>query len=151
MTFTIENIIQSIAERLKTAYPHCPVYASPNQQGTEYPCFFVFVVSTSGISDQLSGRSKRDIELDVVYVQERNSADANMELYGVAEMLDELLDMVSYKEDGSETVPLHTHDRTYDIEDMELHYHLRVTQRVALNREEIPMQVLEETDVEIKD
>lgn len=150
MTFTIENLIRSIAAQLKTAYPYCPVYASPNQQGTEYPCFFVFVIPTSGISDQLSGRSKRDIELDVVYVQERNSADANMELYGVAEMLDELLDTVSYK-DGSETVPLHTHDRTYDIEDMELHYHLRVTQRVALNRVEIPMQVLEETDVEIKD
>ena len=151
MTFTIENIIQSIAEQLKTSYPYCPVYASPNQQGTEYPCFFVFVVPTSGISDQLSGRSKRDIELDVVYVQERNSADANMELYGVAEMLDELLDMVSYKEDGAETVPLHTHDRTYDIEDMELHYHLRIVQRVALNRVEIPMQILESENVEIKD
>ena len=150
MTFTIENIIQSIAEQLKTAYPYCPVYASPNQQGTEYPCFFVFVVPTSGISDQLSGRAKRDIELDVVYVQERNSADANMELYGVAEMLDELLDMVSYK-GGSETVPLHTHDRTYDIEDMELHYHLRIVQRVALNRVEIPMQILERENVEIKD
>ena len=150
MTFTIENIIQSIAEQLKTAYPYCPVYASPNQQGTEYPCFFVFVVPTSGISDQLSGRAKRDIELDVVYVQERNSADASMELYGVAEMLDELLDMVSYK-DGSETVPLHTHDRTYDIEDMELHYHLRIVQRVALNRVEIPMQILESENVEIKD
>ena len=150
MTFTIENIIQSIAEQLKTAYPYCPVYASPNQQGTEYPCFFVFVVPTSGISDQLSGRSKRDIELDVVYVQERNSADANMELYGVAEMLDELLDMVSYK-GGSETVPLHTHDRTYDIEDMELHYHLRIVQRVALNRVEIPMQILESENVEIQD
>ncbi len=150
MTFTIENIIQSIAEQLKTAYPYCPVYASPNQQGTEYPCFFVFVVPTSGISDQLSGRAKRDIELDVVYVQERNSADANMELYGVAEMLDELLDMVSYK-GGSETVPLHTHDRTYDIEDMELHYHLRIVQRVALNRVEIPMQILESENVEIKD
>lgn len=150
MTFTIENIIQSIAEQLKTAYPYCPVYASPNQQGTEYPCFFVFVVPTSGISDQLSGRSKRDIELDVVYVQERNSADANMELYGVAETLDELLDMVSYK-GGSETVPLHTHDRTYDIEDMELHYHLRIVQRVALNRVEIPMQILESENVEIKD
>lgn len=150
MTFTIENLIQSIAAQLKTAYPYCPVYASPNQQGTEYPCFFVFVVPTSGISDQLSGRSKRDIELDVVYVQERNSADANMELYGVAEMLDELLDMVSYK-DGSETVLLHTHDRTYDIEDMELHYHLRIAQRVALNRVEIPMQILESENVEIKD
>ena len=135
---------------MKTAYPYCPVYASPNQQGTEYPCFFVFVIPTSGISDQLSGRSKRDIELDVVYVQERNSADANMELYGVAEMLDELLDMVSYKS-GSETVPLHTHDRTYSIEDLELHYKLRVTQRVYVPRQEIPMQVLEENNVEIKD
>lgn len=150
MTFEIYRVIKSIATQLAGAFPYYPVYASPNQQGTKYPCFFVFVVPTSGISDQLSERAKRDISLDVVFVQERNKAGANEELYSIAETLDELLDTVAYTADG-ETVPLHTHDRTYSIEDLELHYKLRVTQRVYVPRQEIPMQVLEENNVEIKD
>lgn len=150
MTFEIYRVIKSIAAQLAGAFPFYPVYASPNQQGTKYPCFFVFVVPTSGISDQLSEREKRDISLDVVFVQERNKAGANEELYSIAETLDELLDTVAYTADG-ETVPLHTHDRTYSIEDLELHYKLRVTQRVYVPRQEIPMQVLEENNVEIKD
>ena len=150
MTFEIYRVIKSIAAQLAGAFPYYPVYASPNQQGTKYPCFFVFVVPTSGISDQLSERAKRDISLDVVFVQERNKAGANEELYAIAETLDELLDIVAYTVDG-ETVPLHTHDRTYSIEDMELHYKLRVTQRVYVPRQEIPMQILENENVEIKD
>lgn len=150
MTFEIYRVIKSIAAQLAGAFSYYPVYASPNQQGTKYPCFFVFVVPTSGISDQLSERAKRDISLDVVFVQERNKAGANEELYSIAETLDELLDTVAYTADG-ETVPLHTHDRTYSIEDLELHYKLRVTQRVYVPRQEIPMQVLEENNVEIKD
>lgn len=150
MTFGIYRVIKSIAAQLAGAFPFYPVYASPNQQGTKYPCFFVFVVPTSGVSDQLSERAKRDISLDVVFVQERNKAGANEELYAIAETLDELLDTVAYTTDG-ETVPLHTHERTYSIEDMELHYKLRVTQRVYVARQEIPMQELEESNVEIKD
>lgn len=150
MTFEIYRVIKSIAAQLAGAFPYYPVYASPNQQGTKYPCFFVFVVPTSGISDQLSERAKRDISLDVVFVQERNKAGANEELYSIAETLDELLDTVAYTVDG-ETVPLHTHDRTYSIEDLELHYKLRVTQRVYVPRQEIPMQTLESENVEIKD
>ena len=150
MTLEIYRVIKSIAAQLAGAFPYYPVYASPNQQGTKYPCFFVFVVPTSGISDQLSERAKRDISLDVVFVQERNKAGANEELYAIAETLDELLDTVAYTADG-ETVPLHTHDRTYSIEDLELHYKLRVSQRVYVPRQEIPMQVLEENNVEIKD
>lgn len=150
MTYTIERLIKSIAAQITGVFPFYPVYASPNQQGTKYPCFFVFVVPTSGISDQLSERSKRDISLDIVFVQERNKASANEELYTVAETFDELFENVIYTSDGA-SVPLHTHERSYSIEDMELHYKLRVTQRVSIPRQEIPMQVLENENVEIKD
>lgn len=42
MIFTLENIINSLAGVLTAQYPDYPVYASPNQQGTDYPCFFIF-------------------------------------------------------------------------------------------------------------
>ena len=93
----------------------------------------------------------RNIALDIVYVQERNTPDANAALYSVAETLDELLDTVPYSDGSSEDpVPLHTHERDYSIEDQELHYRLRISQRVSRPVTATPMQT-EETDVQIKD
>ena len=51
--------------------------------------------------------------------------------------------------EGTEMIPLHTQDRTYSIEDQELHYRLRISQRVSRPVEHIPMQT-EETDVQVK-
>ena len=39
MTFTIANIINSMAGILRERYPDYPVYISPNQQGTMFPVF----------------------------------------------------------------------------------------------------------------
>ena len=44
MIFTLENIINSLAGVLTARYPDYPVYASPNQQGTDHPCFFIFFI-----------------------------------------------------------------------------------------------------------
>lgn len=149
MNYTIDNLIKSIAAQISGLYPYYPVYDSPNQQRTTYPCFFVFLIPNSGISDQLSEREKREITFDVVFVQERNKANANEEIYSVVEALDESFEYLQYT-DGTDTVPLHTHERTYSIEDMELHYKMRVTQRVSREVTENLMQTLEETNVEIE-
>ena len=50
MIFTLENIINSLAGVLTARYPDYPVYASPNQQGTDYPCFFIFFMPSKIIS-----------------------------------------------------------------------------------------------------
>jgi hypothetical protein len=147
MTYTIENLIQSIAAQLKTVYPALPVYDTFTLQGNEYPCFFVFLMP-SNISDQIDGVDKREIFFDVVYVQQRNITNAYADLYSVADTLDELLDVVNYTADG-ETVPLHTHERNYSIDDQELHYKFKIIARVSRPYTPNPMQT-EETDVGIK-
>ena len=147
MTYTIENLIQSIAAQLKTVYPALPVYDTFTLQGNEYPCFFVFLMP-SNISDQIDGVDKREIFFDVVYVQQRNITNAYADLYSVADTLDELLDVVNYTADG-ETVPLHTHERNYSIDDQELHYKINIIARVSRPYTPNPMQT-EETDVGIK-
>ena len=147
MIYTIENLIQSIAAQLKTVYPALPVYDTFTLQGNEYPCFFVFLMP-SNISDQIDGVDKREIFFDVVYVQQRNIANAYADLYSVADTLDELLDVVNYTADG-ETVPLHTHERNYSIDDQELHYKFKIIARVSRPYTPNPMQT-EETDVGIK-
>lgn len=42
MIFTLENMINSLAAVLNKKYPEYPVYDSPNQQGTDFPCFFIY-------------------------------------------------------------------------------------------------------------
>lgn len=149
MTYTINNLIQSVAGALRSAFPGVDIHDSPTQQKSGYPCFYIFL-RPSDIRDQLSARDMRNISLDVVYVQERNTPDANVELYSVAETLDEILDVVPYSDGSDEDpVPLHTHERDYSIDDQELHYRLRISQRVSRPVEHIPMQT-EETDVQVK-
>ena len=149
MIYSIEYMIRSVAARLRSAFPGVDIHDSPTQQKSGYPCFYIFL-RPSDIRDQLSARDMRNISLDVVYVQERNTPDANTELYGIADTLDEILDTVPYSDgSGEDPVPLHTHERDYSIDDQELHYRLRISQRVSKPVEHIPMQT-EETDVQVK-
>lgn len=147
MIFSLELIIKSIASQLAAEF-NVPVYASATQQGAEYPCFFIFLM-TGRIRDQIDRACLRDIGIDVVYVQERNTVNADLELLQIGDRLDQLLDMISYT-DGTDTVPLHTHDREQSIEDQELHYKLYIRQRVSIP-ELFPLMMTEETDVKIKD
>ena len=71
MIFTLENIINSLAGVLTARYPDYPVYASPNQQGTDYPCFFIFFMP-SKIEKHMNDRFLRDLGVDIVFVQQRN-------------------------------------------------------------------------------
>ena len=124
MTFTIANLMDSIAGILKAGYPDCPVYLGPNQQGTDYPCFFIFLMPST-IADEPDGRYFRDLGLDVVYVQERNAVGGNAEIQAVQEYLDEHLLIFNYS-DGTGTVPLHTYEREASTEDQELHYKFHI-------------------------
>ena len=148
MTYTVRGLVNSIASQLVGAFPDYPVYDSPTQQGTTYPCFFVFLMPSS-IIDQIDRHEKRDLAFDIVFVQARNTPNAYAQIHGVADSLDVLMDTVNYTADG-ESVPLHTHERTWSIEDQELHYKLHIKQRVAKAVQHIPMQE-EETNVEIKE
>lgn len=144
MIYSIPNLINSIASMLADLYG-LPVYASPNQQGTEYPCFFVFL-RPSRMQDEIDNIEKREIFFDVVYVQARNTPDAYSDIYEKADGLDELFEMVTYT-DGEESIPIHTHEKEYSIEDQELHYKFKVIARVSLPTEEDPMIQLEEINI----
>lgn len=148
MTYTVRGLVNSIASQLVRAFPDYPVYDSPTQQGTSYPCFFVFLMPSS-ITDQIDGWDKRDIAFDIVFVQARNTPNAYAQIHSVADDLDVLMDIVIYTADG-ETVPLHTHERGWSIEDQELHYKLHIKQRVAKAIRRNPM-ISEETNVETKE
>lgn len=155
MIFTIDNIITSIADQLAYAFPdvngNCiyPIRKSPTEK-TEFPCFFIFVTQAT-IDDQPSERMLRGIGFDIVFVQQRNADDQNDSIYKMADKLDEAFHMLNYN-DKFGTALLHTQERNWNVEDQELHYKFTLRARVRFDREaQVLMQVMEETNVEIKD
>ena len=150
MIYSIGQVISSVALMLGTEWPGVPVYGSPTA-ATRFPCFFVFLMPST-ISDQIDKVDRRDISLDVVYVQQRDLPDAEAALWEIADQLDQILDVVWYTDgtEGTEMIPLHTQDRTYSIEDQELHYKLRIPARVHRPITEVLMQTMEENNVEVE-
>lgn len=148
MIFTIPNLIDSLAGALKKIYPTYRVYTGPNQQGTEYPCFFIFLMPST-IDDQVDERFYRDLGIDIVFVQQRNVVNGNAQLQEVQENLDANLALFDYS-DGAGTIPLHTYEREASTEDQELHYKFHIRQRVYIPRTPNPMRVLEENNVNIE-
>ena len=143
MTFTIDNVLDSLAGVLKAQYPDYPVYASPNQQGTIYPCFFVFLMPST-VTAEVDGRFCRDLGIDVVFVQERNLVNGYDGIHAVQEYLDYALETFQYADGSGETAPIHTFERQASVEDDELHYQFHIRQRVSLPRTINKMKEMEE-------
>lgn len=150
MNFTIPLLIDSIAGVLKMQYPTYPVYTGPNQQGTDTPCFFIFV-TPSTITDEVGKRWARDIGIDIVFLQQRNIVNGNARIQEIQEYLDENLALFLYTDGEGESIPLHTYDRDASTEDQELHYKFHVRQRVSLPTAHNPMRVMEDNNVRIEE
>lgn len=150
MNFTIQNLLNSLAGVLKMEYPSYPVYVSPNQQGTDFPCFFISLMPSS-IEDEVGGRFFRDLGIDLVFVQQRNPVNGNAEIQGVQEFLDCSLELFPYRDESGTEVLLHTYERQASVEDGELHYKFHVRQRVSLPEHESCMREMEENRVRIEE
>ncbi|HBI63019.1 MAG TPA: hypothetical protein DDY31_17745 [Lachnospiraceae bacterium] len=149
MIFTLENILDSLADVLNKGYPEYPVYTSPNQQGTEFPCFFIFFMP-SQIDGQIDERFLRDLGIDIVFVQQRNIENGNAEILRIAGYLDEALELFPYADGSGEKAFIHTSERQWKNEDMELHYQFHIKQRVAIPRNVNLMEEMEENSAYVK-
>ncbi len=148
MIFTLGNLVNSLAALLTARYPEYPVYDSPNQQGTKFPCFFIFFMQST-IDDEVGSRFIRDLGIDIVFVQKRNMINGNTQIYEMVEYLDEALEAFPYSDGGGETAPVRTFERQWQSEDQELHYQFHVRQRVKLPEHRYLMEELEENNVKI--
>ena len=149
MIFTLENIINSLAGVLTARYPDYPVYASPNQQGTDYPCFFIFFMP-SKIEKHMNDRFLRDLGVDIVFVQQRNIVNGNAEIQAIAEYLDGTLELFDYVDNSGWTSKIRTFERQWQTEDDEMHYQFHIRQRVSVPRNNELMQIMEENNASIK-
>lgn len=148
MRFTLEALINSVAGVIKAGYPTMNVYGSATQQGAEYPCFFVQEIP-SNLYPEMNDRSRREIALDIIYVQERDIPNAREDMRGVIDYLDYNLDTFTYT-DGTESCMLRAFSHAWSYEDQELHYKVTVKALVGRERTEVKMQEMEEENAEIK-
>ena len=95
MIFSLHHVIDSLAGMLTGAYPDYPVYDSPNQQGTSFPCFFLFFMPST-IEEHVGNHYFRDLGVDLVFVQQRNLVNGNRKIHEIAEFLDRNLDPFPY-------------------------------------------------------
>ena len=149
MIFTLEHIVNSLAGLLKAEYPEYPVYDSPNQQGTRFPCFFIFFMPST-VDSHVGDRFLRDLGIDIVFVQQRNLVNGNVRICAIAQYLDETLELFPYSDGNADPVMIRTFERQWKNEDMELHYQFHIRQRVALQGEEVLMRELEENHGYVK-
>ena len=146
MKYTIENIIDAIAGVL--SYFELPIYSSPQQQGVTTPCFFISLMPSN--SDKLiDNRYTNDLALDIVYLQQPNIVNAMDNVYPVIEYLDHNLDSFVYS-DGTNEGVLHTYERSYSMEDGDLHYRLHVKTRTLIETDPTKILIIEEINNEIK-
>ncbi len=150
MIFSLQNVIDSLAALLTKQYPDYPVYDSPNQQGTKFPCFFIFFMPST-IEEHAGNRYYRDLGVDIVFVQQRNLVNGNQKIQEIAEFLDLTLDTFWYADNSNLRTLLPTSERQWNIEDEELHYQFHIRQRVALQVKENLMSDMEENDIGIKE
>jgi len=148
MTLTLSALFDSIAAVL-TSHFSVPVYASPTQQATVYPCFFLTLMPSS-TTPQVYDAMMREINIDVTYIQQRNVPNGNAELRDVVDFLDENLALIPYTDEDGETGYIHCLTRDYSIEDQEMHYKIRVKQRLISERDETLMQTLESENIDVE-
>ena len=149
MIFTLQCVSDSLADVLKAGYPDYPVYGSPVPQGADPPCFFIFFMPST-IEGQVDERYMRDLGVDIVFVQDRCIVDGNARILEVAEYLDGALELFPYHDGSGGTALVRTFERQWKIEDGELHYQSHIKQRVAVPRDTIRMQEMEENEAKDK-
>ena len=133
MTYDISLILEGLASILsELGYK---IYISNRQQGVKTPCFFISLMPGT-TTEEVDGRIMLDLGLDIVFLQEANNLNSMDSVYSVLSFLDENLLLVPYTvpsedpEEPGETTVLHTYDRAYHMEQMDLHYQLHFRNRV---------------------
>ena len=151
MIFSLQNVINSLVALLTKQYPDYPVYDSPNQQGTKFPCFFYFSLCLRLQKSMQETATTVIWEWILYFVQQRNLVNGNQKIQEIAEFLDLTLDTFWYADNSDLRTLLPTSERQWNVEDEELHYQFHIRQRVALQEKENLMSDMEENDIGIKE
>ncbi len=112
------EIIETVALALRTAYPDIPVYADDTAQGLEPPAFHIITLETA-IEPYPSGRYVKRLPLDILYYP--SDKGGNREMLSIADALFPVLEFVTCSRSGYKDT-LHGTGMRYGITDGVLHF-----------------------------
>ncbi len=112
MIFSLLHVIDSLAGMLTGAYPDYPVYDSPNQQGTSFPCFFLFFMPSTIEEHEGNHFSVISVWTLSLYSR-RNLVNGNRKIHEITEFLDRNLDPFPYTDGSGKSVPVPVYDQQW--------------------------------------
>ena len=132
MTYDINAILEGIATVLYNS-GYEDIYISNQQQNVKTPCFFISMMPGS-IRDEVDGRYIDDMGFDVTFLQNPNVVNSTDAIYEVLAYLNEHLDYIPYTDDAEvDPIPMHTYERNYNIQDMDLHYTFHIKNHIRIS------------------
>lgn len=150
---SINSVIDAIAGNLRDKAGATYVYNNPNQQNTQYPCWFINLVPTNSIDRVTMARNLRSLTIDLVYHEQINEIILFDNYIAQAEILDEKLLFIDYpysfRDDEGNTISgiakIRTIERHWTIDRTALHYMFTLPFHVTIKEEEhIKMMRIEE-------
>lgn len=148
MTFTMPALSRSLADYLAPSLPDVSFYADPNQQGTASRALFLRQTNAR-ITSQVGGRFLRRLGLDLVYLEQLNSVDAETRLQAAADVLDQRMETFPYSSKEEKAVLLRTYERHWEIMDSTLHYKFDLQLWLTYQEDAALMQSIEELNMEV--
>ena len=148
MTFTMPALSRSLAEYLAPSLPDVSFYADPNQQGTASRALFLRQTNAR-ITSQVGGRFLRRLGLDLVYLEQLNSVDAETRLQAAADVLDQRMETFPYSSKEEKAVLLRTYERHWEIMDSTLHYKFDLQLWLTYQEDAALMMSIEELNMEV--
>lgn len=148
MTFTMPTLSRSLAEYLAPSLPDVTFYADPNQQGTASRALFLRQTNAR-ITSQTGGRFLRRLGLDLVYLEQLNSVDAETRLQAAADVLDQRMETFPYSSGEEKAVLLRTYERHWEIMDSTLHYKFDLQLWLTYQEDAALMMSIEELNMEV--
>lgn len=148
MTFTMLALSRSLADYLAPSLPNVSFYADPNQQGTASRALFLRQTNAR-ITSQVGGRFLRRLGLDLVYLEQLNSVDAETRLQAAADVLDQRMETFPYSSGEEKAVLLRTYERHWEIMDSTLHYKFDLQLWLTYQEDAALMMSIEELNMEV--
>lgn len=141
MTFSVSTVARSLADYLAPLLPGVEFVEDPAQQGANPPCLFL-QQRYSRIRPETGGFWRREIGLDLTYLEDYNQTDLQQRYLRAAEILDLALETFPYQE-GGEKAPLRAYERKWSVDQDALHYKFEIRPRVSVPAGDTKMETME--------
>ena len=97
----------------------------------------------------MGGRFLRRLGLDLVYLEQLNSVDAETRLQAAADVLDQRMETFPYSSGEEKAVLLRTYERSWEISDSTLHYKFDLQLWLTYEEDAALMMSIQELNMEV--